>query len=218
MLFTRNSNAAALAALLALAAAPAFALDSSSGPFDGFYVGAELGAIRSGSNTVVTPVTGAALSTKPDRTTVNYSAFAGYGTTFGDRFYVGSDLEIGSGAGKSKTVTLGTINTQERTNYQAALTTRLGYMLTDDTMLYASAGLARRESKFTIAGNRVRTATLSGNSFGMGVMQACTDNIFLRAELERTTFNKKSFAVATLPTTRYKPEATVLSIAIGYQF
>lgn len=218
MRFTKTSNAFVAAALLAFAAAPAVAQDASSSPFNGFYAGAELGAIRSGSKSVVTPVTGAALSIKSDRTTAEYGAFVGYGTTFADRFYMSSDLEIGTGAGKSKRVTVGGINTQERTNYEAALSTRLGYMLTDDTMLYAITGLVRRESKFTIAGNRVRTATVSGNSFGVGVMQACSDNIFLRAELERTAFNKKSFAVAALPTTRYKPEATVLSIGIGYRF
>jgi outer membrane immunogenic protein len=218
MTFTRSSMAVVATVLLATFAAPALAQDSNRGPFDGFYAGAEIGASRSSLKAIVTPVTGAALPTKSDRTNAEYGVFVGYGATFGDRFYISSDLEIGSGARKSKRVAVGGINTQERTNYEAALSTRLGYMLTDDTMLYAIAGSVRRESKFTIAGNRVRTATVSGSSFGVGLMQACTENIFVRAELERTEFNKKSFAAAALPTTRYKPEATVLSIGIGYRF
>jgi opacity protein-like surface antigen len=218
MTLAKHSMFVVAAVLLATVAAPAFAQNSNSGPFDGFYAGAEIGPIRSGSKAVVTPVTGAALSAKSDTTNPNYGAFVGYGTTFAERFYVSSDLEIGSGAGKSKIVAVGGINTQERPNYEAALTTRLGFMLTEDTMLYAIVGSVLRESKFTIAGNRVRTARVSGNSFGIGLMQACTENIFIRAELERTEFNKKSFVVATLPTTRYRPESTVLSIGVGFRF
>jgi outer membrane immunogenic protein len=218
MLFSRNSLAVVPAILLAIAAAPAVAEGANTGPFDGFYAGAEIGAVRANSKAIVTPVTGAALAAKSDRTNASYGAFVGFGTTFADRFYISSDLEIGSGPRKSKTARIGGINTQERTSYEAALTTRLGYMLTEDTILYALAGSVRRESKFTLAGNRARTAALWGNSFGVGLLQACTENVFVRAELERTDFNKKSFAAAPLPTTRYKPSATVLSIGIGYRF
>jgi opacity protein-like surface antigen len=218
MTLIRNAMAVVATALLATAAAPAFAQNSNSGPFDGFYVGGEIGAIRSNSKAIVVPLTGAALSTKSDRTNADYGLFVGYGTTFAERFYLSSDLEIGSGPGKSKTVAVGGINTQERANYEAALTTRLGFMLTEDTALYAMAGSVLRESKFTIAGSRVRTATVSGSSFGIGLMQACTDNIFIRAELASTDFNKKSFAAASQPTTRYQPKSTMLNIGIGYRF
>jgi opacity protein-like surface antigen len=203
---------------LALATAPAHAEGSDPGLFDGFYAGAEIGAAQSTSKTVVTPVIGAALSHRSDTTSANFGAFAGYGKTLGNGLYLGTELDIGSGAGKSRIVALGGINTQEKITYQAALSTRIGFMLGDETMLYAIAGSVVRESKFTSAGNRVRTVTLSGSSFGFGLMQSCTENVFIRAELERTDLNSKTYAGALQPTTRYEPSANVLSVGIGYRF
>jgi opacity protein-like surface antigen len=215
---TRNALALIATGLLGTFAGPALAQDSNAGPFDGFYVGGEIGAVRSDAKARVTPVTGGALNGKSDRTNANFGVFVGYGSTLGERFYLGTELELGSGAGKSKTVALGGVNTRERSNYEAALTTRLGFMVADSTMLYATTGAVLRQSRFAIANNAVRKETITGSRFGLGVMQECTDNIFIRGELDRTEFNKKSFAAAALPTTRYKPEATTLRIGIGYRF
>jgi outer membrane immunogenic protein len=215
---TRSSFIAYTTALLLTVATPALAQSSSAGSFDGLYAGAEIGISRFSSKATVTPITGSALSSKSDRTNANFGGFVGYGMTFGNRFYVSSDLEIGSAPRKSKTMAIGEINTRERANYEVVLSTRLGFILTDDTMIYAVAGSVRRESKFTTAGNLVRTATISGNRFGIGLMQACTENIFIRAELEKTEFARKSFPVTGQSTTRYQPETAAFSVGIGYRF
>jgi hypothetical protein len=218
MAFAKKYTTIIATVLLATAAAPALAQDGNSGPFDGFYAGGEIGAVHSNSKAVVTPATGAAVSAKSDKTIANYGVFAGYGTTFAERFYVSTELELNSGGGKSKTAALGGINTAERINYEGAVSTRAGYMVNDENMIYALVGSVRRESKFTIGENRVRTATVSGSRFGIGWMQECLEDVFIRAELEQTEFNKKSFAVATQPTTGYESKATTLSVGIAYRF
>ena len=74
------------------------------------------------------------------------------------------------------------------------LTARLGFLATDNLMLYGRAGWARqnfeREIRFTNNAAVIRSdKDVDGKLFGLGAEYAVSDNIAVRAEYDRTDFD-----------------------------
>jgi opacity protein-like surface antigen len=209
---------AILVASLAVTAAPAFAQE---GPFSGFYGGVEIGGARASGKTTVTPLTGAAVSRTNKTSAVDYGAFGGYGYTFDSGLYLGGELGINRVGGKAKTVSLGGLNVRERTSYDGALTGRVGYVFGESTLVYGLAGASQRQANYILPNATRRNASVTGRTFGLGVAQAFGDNLFGRIELDRTDYGKKTYvstSTPALPGVRYEPEATRLSVGVGYTF
>jgi opacity protein-like surface antigen len=217
-LIMKKTTFVLLATVCALSAAPALAQET---PFSGLYGGIEIGANRPNTRTTVTPVTGAAVSATNKKTVVDYGAFGGYGHTFESGLYLGGELGVSRVGGKAKMVSLGGVNVRETSTYDLSLTGRAGFVFGDSTLVYGLAGAAQRQANYLLPGNTRRSATVTGRTFGIGAAQAFGDNLFGRIELERTDYGKKSFVTTgtpALPGVRYEPEATRLSVGIGYSF
>jgi opacity protein-like surface antigen len=213
-----KQSIAALIGLATLSTAPAFAQE---GPFSGFYGGVEIGVARPGTKTTVTPATGAAISRTNKATSVDYGAFGGYGYTFDSGLYLGGELGVNRTGGKNKIVSLGGFNVRERTSYDASLTGRVGYVFGDSTLVYGLAGASQRQANYLLPAGTRRSATVTGRTFGIGAAQAFGANLFGRIELERTDYGKKTYVTTgtpALPGVRYEPEATRLSVGVGYSF
>jgi opacity protein-like surface antigen len=197
--------------------APAFA-QAGDTPFSGFYVGAELGGAQATSKATVSPITGAPVARESDRTSVDYGGFAGYGVSFDSGLYFGGEVSINRIGSKAKALTVAGIPVREEPSYDGALTGRIGYQLGENTLVYGLAGVAQRESRFTLPLNLKTKANITGRVFGVGVAQAFGENLFGRIELERSDFGKKEFRRAGLSAVRYEPETTRLSVGAGYRF
>lgn len=209
-----------MASLLAASiATPSLAQESGSA-FTGFYGGVEVGAARQSTKTTVTPPTGlgAAATKTKQRTGLDFGGFAGYGYTFDNGLYLGVEGSINQASGKSKPLTLAGVSTLEKAGLEAALTGRVGYTVTEDILVYGIAGVNRRQSTFNLADGLKKKQTLSGSVFGVGAAYAFGDNLIGRVEVERSNFGKKSFINAALPTVRYNPSATRVSVGLAYKF
>jgi opacity protein-like surface antigen len=207
-----------LLAATALTAAPAMAED---GPFTGFYGGVEIGAARPSTKTTITPITGAAVSRTNKSTSVDYGAFGGYGYTFDNGLYLGGELGVNRTGGKAKIVSLGGVNVRERSSYDLSLTGRAGYVFGDSTLVYGLAGASQRQANYLLPNATRRNATVTGRTFGLGVAQALSDNLIGRIEVDRTDYGKKTYVTTgtpALPGVRYEPEATRISVGVGYSF
>jgi opacity protein-like surface antigen len=205
--------------LSATAATPAFAQDAGAGsPFTGFYGGVEIGAAQKSSKATVTPLVGAAASRSSTKTSADFGGFVGYGYTFDNGLYLGGEASLNSNSGKTKPTTLAGISVREKSNYDAALTARLGYMFNETTMVYGIGGVAQRQSSFNLANNTRKKENVTGSVFGLGVAHSFGENLIGRVELDRSDFGKKSFSTPNLPRLRYEPAATRLSVGVAYKF
>jgi Outer membrane protein beta-barrel domain len=206
---------AMIAVGLSLFAAPAFAQENA---FTGFYGGVEIGAARPSTKTTVTPVTGAAVSRSNKSTVVDYGLFGGYGHTFESGLYLGGELSLNRNGGKAKNVSLGGLSVREQTSYDGALTGRAGFVFGDSVLVYGIAGAAQRQANYVLPNGTRRNATVTGRTFGIGAAMPFGDNLFGRVELDRTDYGTKSYVGAGVPGVRYEPEATRLSVGVGYSF
>jgi len=95
-----------------------------------------------------------------------------------------------------------------------------GYMINEDTLLYTklSYNRAKLSAKFT-EGND--SGSLSDNfdgfGFGVGARVFVAKNIYLNAEWQKITYGSEKFSDSD-GTTKFKPESTVGTIGIGYNF
>lgn len=213
-----KQNLGILVAAILVSSSP---LMAQEGPFSGFYGGVEIGAARANSKTTVTPLTGAATSRRNDATAVDYGVFGGYGYTFDNGLYLAGELGVNRAGGKAKTLSLGGINVRERSNYDGALTGRVGYAFSESTLVYGIAGASQRQANYLLPNGTRRNATVTGRTLGIGVAQAFGDNLFGRIELDRTDYGKRNYVstgTPALPGVRYEPEATRLSVGVGYSF
>lgn len=116
---------------------------------------------------------------------------------------------------------VGELNVRERASYDGALTGRVGYVFGENTLVYGLAGVSQRQVSYTLPNASRRNASVTGRTFGLGVAQAYGDNLFGRIELDRTDYGKKTFVstgTPVLPGIRYEPEATRMSVGVGYRF
>lgn len=177
-----------LVAVLALGATAA-----SAEPFQGFHVGAGIGAAKLQSED---PVPGQTRKADGDAKGFSYRLFAGYDMKLSERVVLGAEAGIGGGDKKIESH-LGTAIVRVDPSRSYDLSARLGFLATDNLMLYGRAGLARqefeREVNYLGANNAPiierSEKTSNGKLFGVGAEYAVSDNIAVRAEYDRTDFN-----------------------------
>ena len=85
-----------LAAALSVYGSAALAQSGSSSPFDGFYVGAQVGANDVMSKVGSTNTVTGSLSIEngvTDKSSLSYGVFAGYGRVLANSIYLGAELD-----------------------------------------------------------------------------------------------------------------------------
>lgn len=123
---------------------------------------------------------------------------AGFGQVFGGQWYAGSEIAIGfSGLNEKSSKQIAdnaTAKTTVKSNYHYGITTRLGYVVDESTLVFIKGGLDRRHFKTTsdIAGygKRSQSNTLSGWLVGAGVEHKVNDNTSLRLDYGYSQYEK----------------------------
>ena len=100
--------------------------------------------------------------------------------------------------------------------WEGSLRARLGYAVSDATLLYVTAGGAAQGHRFIDASGTDRETHL-GWTVGAGVDQKLTDKMFGRLEYRYTDFSRKSYATPAV-TADIKPNNHRISVGLGMQF
>jgi len=166
-------STAAAVLLLGTAAAnagPAYA------PFDGFYVGGEVGGVNS--------KTSVDSSDKLYGQGVTGALFAGYGVTY-NSIYFGAEA---NGSLSSLKTTFGDDDLKRQ--YGFGVAGRLGYVVAPATLAYGVVGWER--GKFELkAADVTDSQWLDGIRLGLGLEHKLTQNVSVRGEFDYTNWQKK---------------------------
>lgn len=170
----------ALAVAFATAAIPAAA---SAEPFDGPFVGIQAGGSRNEIGTVDTRIGDLAIDRSQDSFTGG--AFAGYDLKVAPRIVIGGEagLSVSTDDAIARTGTGAALRVNPRLAYDVSL--RAGYLVTDNTLVYARGGYHAISARTTASqpGVTLRSSeTFDGWMVGGGVERAFTDNISARVE------------------------------------
>ena len=177
--------------VLATALAVPFASAASAAPFDGPYVGAQIGwksqKMRNTSSTFGT------IPVDQTKDSVTGGVFAGYDKTVGDRFVLGAEggIDFTSDADVTASVAGSTYAVEPK--YSLDLSARAGYLLTPQTLLYVRGGYSNERVRTTIAtGSTVRTDSENQDGWlvGGGVERAINNNVSARLEYRYAKYDQ----------------------------
>lgn len=217
----KNSKIA-LAALgvAAIVSAPAFAADvvyqepAAPAPiftptpvatWEGAYAGLHVGYGFSGK--VRETSTGAHLNTKGWLG----GAFAGYNFQNGQFVYgLEGDVSYNGNEGSD-----GAVSTRARVD--GSIRARLGAAVTDDILVYATAGGAAEQRRVSIPTGH-DTKGLFGYTVGAGVDAKLTDQVFARAEYRYSDFGKKTFDLPGVGATQLESNNHRVTLGLGVKF
>lgn len=169
--------------VLATAFAAPFASAATAAPFDGPYVGAQVGwqsekmrDVKSSFGTV--PV-------NDTKQSVSGGVFAGYDKTINGRFVVGA--EAGLDFASDDTVTSNVAGTSYSVDpkYSFDLTARTGFLVNPQTLLYVRGGYTNARVRTTItgpAGVQAASDNQDGWLAGAGVERQVAQNVSARVE------------------------------------
>ena len=171
------TSVAALALTVGLASA------ASAEPFNGPYVGAQAGWNQDDLGTPSTPLGDRAVDRSRD--SASGGVFAGYDYKVSPRFVLGAEAGVQFGADDRIVRDTGATRLTVDPKRSLDLTARAGYLMTDNTMLYARGGYtnARVQTSVENAGG-IRSASVNRDGWlvGGGIEHALSDNVSARAE------------------------------------
>jgi outer membrane immunogenic protein len=177
--------------VLATAIAAPFATAASAAPFDGPFVGAQVGwqseKMRDTKSSLgIVPI-------DDMKESVTGGVFAGYDRTFNGRFVVGAEagLDFASDDQVQTTVAGSSFSTDPK--YSFDLTARAGYLVNPQTLLYVRGGYTNARVRTTIsnaAGIRSASDNQDGWLAGAGVERQITQNVSARVEYRYSKFGE----------------------------
>lgn len=172
-----------LSSVAALALATGVGAAAHAEPFNGPFIGVQGGWSQSDAGTPSTSLGDVQIDRTRD--SVVGGAFAGYDHKLGSRFVIGAEAGIQAGTDDSivHNSDAGRITLDPR--YSFDLTARAGYLVTDNTLIYARGGYTNARVRTSIedaAGLRTASSHRDGWLVGGGVERAITDNISARVE------------------------------------
>lgn len=175
-----------LVAALALGATAA-----SAEPFQGFHAGVGIGGSKVQSED---KIPGFARKADNDAKGFAYRGFVGYDVKLSERIVLGAEAGISNGDKKIES-RVDTARVKVDPGIGFDVTARLGFVATDNLMVYGRAGWARekfeREIRFTNNNTVLRNdKDANGALFGIGAEYALSDNVAIRAEYDRTNFKE----------------------------
>ncbi len=171
------SSVAALALAVGLGSA------ASAEPFNGPFVGVQAGWNQDDLGTPSTPLGDVAVGRSQD--SLSGGVFAGYDYKISPRVVLGAEAGVQFGADDSIVRDTGATRVTVDPKRSIDLTARAGYLVTDDTLLYARGGYTNARVKTSVenaAGIRSASANRDGWLLGGGIEHALSDNVSARAE------------------------------------
>ena len=178
-----------LSSVAAVALAAGFATSASAAPFDGPYVGVQGGWSQNDLGTPTTPLGDLDVDRKQD--SVSGGAFLGYDHRVGERFVLGAEAGIQAGADDEVVRTSGGSRITVDPKRSLDLTARAGYLVSDDTLLYARGGYTNAKVRTSVsdaAGFRTASQNRDGWLVGGGLEHALSDDVSARAEYRYSDF------------------------------
>lgn len=172
-----------VSSVAALALAVGVGSAASAEPFNGPFVGVQAGWNQDDLGTPSTEVGDVAVSRSQD--SFSGGVFAGYDYKVSPRVVIGAEAGVQFGADDSIVRDTGTALVTVDPKRSLDLTARAGYLVTDNTLLYARGGYtnARVRTSFDgAAGFRSATENRDGWMVGGGVERAISDNVSARLE------------------------------------
>jgi outer membrane immunogenic protein len=172
-----------LSSVAAVALSAGLATAASAEPFNGPYVGVQAGWSQDDVGTPSTPAGDVTFDRSQD--SLSGGLFLGYDYKISPRVVVGAEAGVQVGADDSIVRDFGSTQVTIDPERSLDLTARAGYLVNDDTLLYARGGYTNARVKTSIedsAGIRSASANRDGWLVGGGVEHALSDNVSARVE------------------------------------
>lgn len=172
-----------VSSVAALALAAGLGSAASAEPFNGPFVGVQAGWNQDDLGTPSTPLGDVAVGRSQD--SLSGGVFAGYDYKISPRVVLGAEAGVQFGADDSIVRDTGATRVTVDPKRSIDLTARAGYLVTDDTLLYARGGYTNARVKTSVenaAGIRSASANRDGWLLGGGIEHALSDNVSARAE------------------------------------
>ena len=172
-----------LSSVAAVALAAGLGTAASAEPFNGPYVGMQAGWSQDDLRTPSTPLGDVAV----DRSRDSFSGgvFAGYDLKVGPSAVIGAEAGVQVGADDRIVRDTGSALVTVDPKRSLDLTARAGYLVSDNTLLYARGGYTNARVRTAVddaAGFRSASANRDGWLIGGGVERALGDNVSARLE------------------------------------
>jgi outer membrane immunogenic protein len=172
-----------LSSIAAVALTAGFATAASAEPFNGPFVGVQAGWSQDDVGTPSTPLGDVGVNRSQD--SLSGGVFLGYDYKISPRVVVGAEAGVQLGADDSIVRDNGTSLVTIDPKRSLDLTARAGYLVNDDTLVYARGGYTNARVRTSIqdsAGIRSASADRDGWLVGGGVEHALSDNVSARLE------------------------------------
>ncbi len=172
-----------LSSVAAVALTAGFATAASAEPFNGPYVGVQAGWSQDDVGTPSTPAGDVTFDRSQD--SVSGGLFMGYDYKISPRVVVGAEAGVQVAADDSIVRDFGSTRVTMDPERSLDLTARAGYLVNDDTLLYARGGYTNARVKTSIedsAGIRSASTNRDGWLVGGGAEHALSDNVSARLE------------------------------------
>ncbi|MFC5384382.1 outer membrane protein [Aquamicrobium segne] len=139
-------------------------------------------------------------------------AFVGYNYDMGNNFVVGAEGDLGYSALKGSNV-----NEKAKSGVEGSIRARLGYSVSPDILLYGTAGGAAQSLKITDTLGDSDRNTMVGWTAGVGSDIKFTDNVFGRVEYRYTDYGKETFNLGSA-SERFDSRDHRINFGVGMKF
>ncbi len=139
------------------------------------------------------------------------SAFGGWNWQNG-AFVYGLEADIGAYGARGSNGDL-----SARTTVDGSVRGRVGVAVTDDVLVYGTAGGAAARQRVEVAGNR-DTDVVLGYTAGVGVDARLTDQVFGRVEYRHTRYESGDFDLPGVGTGSFDNTENRVSVGLGVKF
>ena len=177
--------------ILATAIAAPFASAASAAPFDGPYVGAQVGWQSEKMRDVKSSLGVAPIDEKKE--SVTGGMFAGYDKTINGRLVVGAEVGLDFASADQIQTSVAGNSYSIDPKYSFDLTARAGYLVNPQTLIYVRGGYTNARVRTTVT-NAAATASASDNRdgwlAGAGLERQITQNVSARVEYRYSKFSE----------------------------
>lgn len=203
-------NKTLFAAILGLAATPAFA-QVGGAPFAGFYAGVQ-GGWQQDRQSLETTGGGATTSTARTGDGITYGGQIGYDGRVGGSTVVGAEIALTGRTGETRFS--GFDLTQGRT---VTATGRLGFMPGPESLVYARGGYANARFNLTDALGR-QSEDRDGWTAGVGYEHYLSQTVSARVEYNYADFGRDRLSPAIGPNAELKYQRHAVTAGINFRF